>query len=108
MIHVATTLLGMVDDAVGGKTGVNLPSGGGHGKGGGGGGKGREKKEKERGRHQDSLGVIPEIGNSGCRESPGVLCDDIPFPPIYSLANVYNTSCRRGRSTLGNRYSINY
>jgi 5-deoxy-5-amino-3-dehydroquinate synthase len=35
VIHVATTLLGMVDAAVGGKTGVNLPSGGGHGRGGG-------------------------------------------------------------------------
>ena len=27
VVHVATTLLGMVDAAIGGKTGVNLPEG---------------------------------------------------------------------------------
>jgi 5-deoxy-5-amino-3-dehydroquinate synthase len=36
VVHVATTLLGMVDAAIGGKTGVNLPAGEG-GKGGNGG-----------------------------------------------------------------------
>ncbi|MFN8023338.1 MAG: 3-dehydroquinate synthase family protein [Acidimicrobiales bacterium] len=34
VVHVATTLLGMVDAAIGGKTGVNLPGGGATGEGG--------------------------------------------------------------------------
>jgi 5-deoxy-5-amino-3-dehydroquinate synthase len=35
VVHVATTLLGMVDAAIGGKTGVNIPTGGGNGGGAG-------------------------------------------------------------------------